>query len=103
MDYLITIDLGRFFGARIVQEEDPATNLMEDGIFIPFGQNGLETWRGRGPKAAFIATECQIYNKKGTHAIGLCLKKEKREERERNGFDNKTFLGTMKPWFKKKK
>lgn len=97
MLYYTTIFLTDLVDARTVYEEDPATERMEAGVFIPYDKNSITiTPKGRA-MVTFAARPRRETMSKGSHEVAMIFPKEVRERRKSLGFEWDVVVGYMRP------
>lgn len=103
-NFLFVLQLGNFWGARIVEIEDEfSEDGKQEGIFIPFKENGLEVDNHNNVKVYVILNEQPPHFKEqrkyGSHWSYQCIQDTKIREyiQKELGRDKPLTLGYMYP------
>jgi hypothetical protein len=92
-DYIVTLRLSGFLGSEIIEREDYNGNKV-NGIFIPFGENGIDPMKDNTVLVNMFASENSYPNGK-SHYLKLKTTKRKMEKIMSLGFKLPT-LGFMR-------
>lgn len=104
-NFKFTMFLSNFWGAKIVEVEDDTTKEMQEGIFIPLKENGLEIDKYNNVKVNTYVIEHSDHIKEnynyGSHWVYQHIKDEKVRDYIRNelGRIRPTIFGNLYPYY----
>ena len=95
-NYMMNLRLSQFIGSRVVKLENQE-GIEEQGVFIPFEQNGLKlSKQGHVNVNCFVNMKTSVSFDMSTHYIIPRLNKEVQELQKELGYDYTPCIGSMK-------